>query len=251
MWLLISLGFMASAWAQGTGAVTYGNLYRNDLQSDMPAVHFERRVIQTPLGKTVFGRWQSPDGKELTTESVEYIGSEMRRYTLKQKQISEWGTAEVRGKKIFFEWRKMEDGKEKVEKGDEDLHEDTVVVEQMIDLLRERWDTLMKGDDVNVRFVVLSRRETVGFKIYKDREIDYEGTPAVVLKMKPQNIFIALFVNPLYLTFAKDGDHRILEVDGRMPVKKFKDGDYSDIEGILRFDEAPPASFSSLAPVSR
>ncbi len=205
-----------------------------------PAYRFQRQVLEGVAGaRTAVSRYQDMEGKEVVFESVEYVGGDLKRYVFKQRQINQEASFEVRGTKGLFTLKKQVKGKgEKIETASRDLEPEVVVIDQLIDKMREKWASLMKGDDYEFRFVVVFNKDVYGFEVFKDKEIDYGGKPAVVFKMKPSSFFISMFVRPLYLTFERDGERRILEVDGRMPIKHFSDdgsGDYSDIEAILRF----------------
>jgi hypothetical protein len=203
--------------------------------------------------RTVVARYTDMEGKEIVFESAEYAGGALKRYVFKQRQIEQEGMYEVQGDKGLFTLKKHDKKKgEVVETAKKDIEPETVVIDQLIDKMRDKWAQLMKGEDYDFRFVVVFNKDIYGFEVFKDREAEYGGKPAVVFKMKPRNFFISMFVKPLYLTFEKEGAHRLLEVDGRMPIKRFHDGDYDDIEAIVRFkyDDARTPAAPAATPVS-
>ena len=79
---------------------------------------------------------------------------------------------------------------------------------------------------------MIDRRETVGFTLKKDSETTFNGTKAVVIRMKPSSFVISALVSPLYFTFTEDGS-RALQLKGRLPVK-IKDGNsWKDFDGRM------------------
>ena len=112
----------------------------------------------------------------------------------------------------------------------------------MVTQIYNKWtDIIEKEEDLDMDLAIISRKDTVGIKIFKDEEIEYEGKKAYLLKMKPRSFIIAMFVKPMYFVFEKGGDHRPLEIRGRLPIKHFSDpknnpDDYNDILGDLKLE---------------
>jgi len=102
--------------------------------------------------------------------------------------------------------------------------------------LTAHWDDLLKGKEVKCRYIAADRAETIGFKFVKHAESIRNGKPVVVFKMSASSFVIAAFVNPIFVTMEKDGDHRVLEYDGRA-TPKIKDGNtWRDLDAVTVFD---------------
>ena len=74
------------------------------------------------------------------------------------------------------------------------------------------------------------------FKFAKHAESTRNGKPVVVLKMSPSSFVIATFVNPIFVTMEKEGEHHVLQYDGRT-TPKIKDGNkWKDLDAVTVFD---------------
>jgi len=167
-----------------------------------------------------------PDGRSAVEEQVFFDKNHrLHRYTTEQLQTQEKGFLEIRDQKIFFSYTK--NGKTKT--NSEELETPFVVGPTMVPYLKKHWAQLMAGDTIKVRFGVLDRRETVGFKYFKYENLRFQQKPAVVIKMKPSSFFIAALVDPLYLTFSPDGQ-KLLAIKGRTRPKIKKNGKWKDLD---------------------
>jgi hypothetical protein len=59
--------------------------------------------------------------------------------------------------------------------------------------IQAHWQELVSGKDVDMRFGVPERRETVGFKIFKEKETKMDGHDVIVAKMKPTSLADELY----------------------------------------------------------
>jgi hypothetical protein len=176
-----------------------------------------RKIIQV-----VFS---DPQGHVAVTEEGVVENGNIVSYTVDQKQTNEWGSLEVKGNKVSFTYKK--EGKTSAD--DEDLKENLVVAPTLVDYLKKNWSTILKGDDVDVRYAALDRKETVGFKFFKVKEERRDGVDTVTVKMKPTSFVIAAIVSPLFFTFEKS-DAKLIEIAGRT-LPKLKSGDkYKDLD---------------------
>jgi hypothetical protein len=82
----------------------------------------------------------------------------------------------------------------------------------------------------------------VGFKLFKDGERELKGKPAVDIVMKPSSIFIAAIAPSFRVTVEKSSPHRLLEINGRLPVRMPKvnppksRSDWKAIDARIEFD---------------
>ncbi len=172
---------------------------------------------------------QSPDGKVAVIEEAtvqEGDPSKIVRFQIHQKQTGEEGTLEVKDGKLHFSYTKNG----KTDTDTEDYKENTIVGPTTLPYLKKHWDKILAGDDVDVRYASLDRKETVGFKFFKIGETD----KAIIVKMKPTSIVIAAIVDPLIFTFYKDGS-KLYELKGRAVPKRNVDGKWKDLDADIVF----------------
>jgi hypothetical protein len=180
---------------------------------------------------TINNTFQTPDGKVVATEKTIMKNDRLVSYEIEQKQINAAGKIEVQGDKLNFTYTK--DGKTK---SDSEKTKDNVVVgPTLISYMHGKWKELMDGKDVDIRFAVADRRETVGFTLKKVETKDYSGQKAVVIRMKPTSFLIAAIVNPLHFTMNLDGDH-LFEMRGRVIPKMQVPGGFKELDGVTVYE---------------
>lgn len=203
-----------------------------DKDSHHQHVLFEWQRLETPVsgGLTIKTVFTSPDNSIAATEDVLTENGKIKTYTVHQNQLGETGTMEVKDGKIHFSYTK----EGKVSTNEEDLPDNLIIGPTLVDYLTQRKDLLLRGESVAVRFAVLDRKETVGFKFFKDSEGSFEGKPSVVIKMKPSSFVIAAIVDPLYFTFLKD-EWKLAELVGRTIPKQKRDGKWKDLDADILY----------------
>ena len=149
-----------------------------------------------------------------------------------QNQNNEKGSIErKRRARLFFVLGK--EGKTRTD--DEDFKPNTLVGPTTIGYVLKHWKEIMNDDDVDVRFGVLDRRETVGFKFFKIKEEKEGDQDVIVVKMKPTSIIIASLVDPLIFRFDKAGT-KVLSIVGRTLPKQLIDGKWKDLDAESVYD---------------
>jgi hypothetical protein len=89
------------------------------------------------------------------------------------------------------------------------------VIEKFIQL---HWDLIVeKGMTVGCRMGVLEREDTIGFKFFRDGEIELQGKKLIRLVFKPSSIVIAALVPNLQLYF-DPATKRMVRYSGRTPL---------------------------------
>jgi hypothetical protein len=111
------------------------------------------------------------------------------------------------------------------------------------------FDALAKGSAAKFRYIVLSRKETVGFKLVKESETTWHGKPVLRIRMEPTSIIIARLVDPLIFVVEKDGAHHILEYAGRTTPRIKAGNKWKELDAITVFDwkESPAQTAASSA----
>jgi hypothetical protein len=86
------------------------------------------------------------------------------------------------------------------------------------------------------RYVVVPRRETVGFTFAKESETASQGRAVVIIKMEPTSLIIARLVDPVFFTVEKDGQHRVLQYVGRVTPKAKAGNKWDDLDATFVFE---------------
>ena len=86
------------------------------------------------------------------------------------------------------------------------------------------------------RYVVVPRRETVGFTFAKESETTAQGRAVVIIKMEATSIIIAQLVDPVFFTVEKDSPHRVLQYVGRVTPKTKAGNKWDDLDANFVFE---------------
>lgn len=183
----------------------------------------------TGLGQKIKSIYKTPSGEIAVLETVEIDTSgKLKRLEQDRRQNNERGVLEIRDDTAHFTYQR--DGK--TESDSEKATPNLVVGPWLVPHLLLNWDTLLQGKTIDVRFAVLDRKETVGFKFFKYSEEHRNGQDLIILKMKPTSIVIAAIVDPLYFYFDKK-TKALVELHGRTIPKIYKDGKWQDLEAKI------------------
>lgn len=214
---------------------TYGAKILDSSDRKTVLFTYKHEAVPKDEGTLVTNTFTSPDGKVAAVETAEFVkdasGPRLRLYKMDQKQVGAVGQVEVKDGVAHFSYSK--DGATKT--SSEKVGDDFIAGPSLVGHLQARWAKLMKGDTVKTRFVVLDRRETVGFQFYKEKETEVNGQKAVVIKMKPSSFLIAALVDPLHFYFTPDGQ-RLLQMQGRVQVKKNEGGKWKDLDALTVYE---------------
>ncbi len=222
------LNFTSPAWA-----ITYtAKLY--ELNSDKQKLLYQMKREETNVSdntnvKTTIT--EPTNKKEAVIEELLLKDGKILKYQIHQKQLGDERTLEVKDGKVIF--TTVSDGKTKTDQ--EDLAPNLVVGPTVIDYLKKNWKDIVGGETISIRFAVLERRDTVGFKFFKESELKINGKDCIVVKMKPTSFIIAAVVNPLLFTFEKDSV-KLLELKGRTLLKQNVNGTWKDLDADIVYE---------------
>ena len=244
MLAMLSLLLPVAVFAQSTTQML-GDIYYPSSKSS-PNFKYEKTTIETPDGgHRSHIRYSDLDGKILVEEEFVYQGETPILYRYDQKQVHESGEIKIEQNKVFYSYSKQG----KTETDSDSLEPETVFTDMIPTLLQKNWALLQNGDSVKVRLLLVERLETVGFKFFKDKERDYKGIPAVDFTMKPSSFIIAALAPSITITVSKASPHRLLETNGRLPVrvaevpdpKRRQDWRAIDAKMILSYPQETPS----------
>jgi hypothetical protein len=211
---LLCLAICVSSNAIAAMESTRGKIFYPEESLDTPFTYLYEKSVKgaDTIGKT---QYFDSSGKVVIEEETVYEDGKFRLYKYHQLQTNEKGTVEIKGKKVFYHY--TSEGKTYTE--EDDVEERMIVPDMVVDTYRDSWDELMKDESVYVRFLLLERQESIGFKFFKERDLEYEGKSAVELIMKPSSFIIAALAPKIRLIVEKNPPHRLLEMRGRLPVR--------------------------------
>jgi hypothetical protein len=200
---------------------------------------FTRRATRTNNSLDVVRKYTYPDGKVAALERVIYNGDMLVSYTLEDLQSGASGSAIIKRSSngqegIAFEYRKDPGAKQK--SANEELVPDTILADMLAPFVVSHWKALMLGEKVKCRYIVVMRRETVGFTFLKCAESIKDGKPVVTIKMEPSSAIIGALIDPLFFTMEKDAPHHILEYSGRTTPKVREGNSWKNLDGVTVFD---------------
>lgn len=220
-------------------ALLMGTIYAANSDRKRVLYKFKRTVTRSGNTVTAVREFTAPDGQPVGRERAVYEGDNLVSYELEELQIMARGNIKLsRDSKteatIAFKYVSGNNTRTNV--STESLRPDTLISDMIAPFLAAHWNDLMKGKVVKCRYVAADRAETVGFKFAKHAESMVQGKPAVIIKMSPSSFVIAALVDPLFFTMEKDGEHRVLQYDGRT-TPKIRDGNkWKDLDAVTVFD---------------
>jgi hypothetical protein len=139
------------------------------------------------------------------------------------------------GKRSFdFEYSGEAGGRAKTHT--EDLPENALIGDMVGPFLVAHWDALARGDKVKCRYLVVPRRETLGFTFVKDKDTSYQGQGAILVRMEPSSRLLAALVDPLFFTIETNSPHRVWGYSGRTTPKIRSGNKWKDLDGVTVFD---------------
>lgn len=216
-----------------------GTIYAADSNQKRVLYKFKRTVTRSGNTLEAVREFIDPEGQLAARESAVYEGDRLVSYELEELQIKARGTVKLShdlktGATIAFKY--TSDNNTRTNVNTESLRPDTLIGDMIAPFLVAHWNDLMMGREVKCRYVVAARAETVGFKFAKHAESTVKGKPVVLIKMWPSSFIIAKLVDPLFFTMEKDGEHRVLQYEGRT-TPKIKDGNkWKDLDAVAVFD---------------
>lgn len=218
-----------------------GSIYGQGGDKEKLLYKFQREATRTGNSLNVQRDYTYPDGKQAARERAVYEGNDLVYYELKEPPTGAEGSATIKREpknpgngSIEFEFTSQTGKKPKADS--EALRENTLINDMIGPFLASHWDALVGGQKVKCRYVVVPRRETVGFTFVRDSESLWRNKRVIILKMEPTSPVISTLVDPLYFTIEKDPPHRVLQYVGRTTPKVEIAGKWKDFDAVTVFD---------------
>jgi hypothetical protein len=256
---VIVLGMVGAAPANGGGspgsdsqikAIDYaeprdlvGRIFAQDPGPRKLLFESERKGDRTGATVHITCDYTGTDGSLVARDRILYEAGRLVSYEEEELQKAEKGNATIRpdpkhpGKwRIYFEYTVGQGSAAKTTSASEAMETDTLVDDMLLGFIQSHWDTLDQGSAAKFRYIVLSRKETVGFKLVKESESKWQGMPVVRIRMEPTSIIIARLVDPLIFVVEKHGTHRIMEYIGRTTPRIKAGNKWKELDAITVFD---------------
>jgi len=203
----------------------------------------ERRAFETNGAVHATCDYTYPNGELAAQDRIVYRNGQLLSFEEDQLQLGEKGSAVIRpdpkhlgAHRIFFSYTIGRGSAARTSTASEALENDTLADDMIGPFIASHWSLLEKGTPVKFRLLVLSRRETVGFKFVKESESIRKGVPVARLRMEPTSIIIAHLVDPLYFEVEKDPPHRVLEYMGRTTPLVRSGNKWKDLDARCVYD---------------
>jgi hypothetical protein len=208
---------------------------------------FKRTATRSGTKISVVREYMYPDGKPAARETAIYDGDDLVSFRLEELQIRAAGRAMVRRETsnplqgtVAFEYAKDLASGARPKTSTEALRADTLTSDMVAPFLASHWAELANGQKIKCRYVVVPRRETVGFAFVRESDTTYQGRKAVILRMEATSPIIARLVDPLYFTVEAAAPHRVFQFVGRMTPKVKVGSAWEDLDGLMVFDWPSP-----------
>ena len=215
----------------------------------------ERRAFETNGVVQATCDYTYPNGELAAQDRIAYHNGHLVSFEEDQLQLGEKGSAVIRADpkhpgahRIFFSYTTGQGSAARTSTGSEPLENDTLADDMIGPYIASHWSVLEKGTPAKFRLLVLSRKETVGFKLVKETEGARKGIPVVHVRMEPTSIIIACLVDPLYFEVEKAPPHRVLEYRGRTTPLARSGNKWKDLDARCVYDWAHEVAQSASAP---
>jgi hypothetical protein len=152
-----------------------GAIYSKGREPKQLLFNFKRVATRSGLTLTVQRAFTYPDGKPAVRERVLYQRDKLVLYELEELQLGASGSATLRQAdngsgegSLAFEYTKEPGGRP--QRRTETLMQNTLIDDMVGPFLISHWNALLRGEKVKCRYIVVPRRDTVGFTFVKDSE---------------------------------------------------------------------------------
>jgi hypothetical protein len=233
----------AEAPAYEAPEVITASIYARDDTGGRPLFKFKRTATRSGSTVHVLREYTYPDGKIAALERAVYQDNALVLYELVELQTGGAGSARIEHDpakadkgRILFQYAKDASRLAASATRTEGLLGDTLVNDTVGPFLAAHWNHLLRGDKVTCRYIVVPRKETVGFSFRKESETKWHGRDVIELKMEPTSLMIAALVDPLHFFVEKSPPHRVLEYTGRTTPKVGQPGHWTDLDAVTVFD---------------
>jgi hypothetical protein len=221
--VLVAMGILS-----GHMALAYsGVAYEQGSNKSKKLFTYENQSETMPDGTLkITGLFKDISGKVLVQEVSILKGNDVVSYEIDHAQTGRKGKITVSGSEVSFS-KTEKNGDQKSDS--EKLKKSLVISSTFVKFVGSQWASIMSGKEVDVRYGVWDRAETVGFTISKTGEEKRGSEVLMKLKMEPTSFVIKALVKPIHFLFSADGT-KLVEMNGRVSPKRADGGDFKDLD---------------------
>ena len=228
--LVLLLSASAVTTAVSINALAYsGVVYEQGSQKSKKLYTYQNTPTEQGELTNLQADFMDLSGQVVVSETAVLKGLEVVSYKIDHKQLKSQGQIEVRDGKIYFT-KINADGSKKTD--DESLEKNFVVSMSFTRFVKSKWQDIIQGKEVEIRYGVWDRLETVGFTLAKTGEETINNQKAIVVRMKPTSFVIAALVKPVFFKISEDGS-MLMEMNGRVAPKKADGNSWKDLDAEI------------------
>jgi len=210
--------FAFSYSLQATTIETPSKIYYSKKAKDQVFSSLRSETILPSAERNVKRTHHNINGQLATLEKIKYQAQNLLSYSFESKQTKDRGSIVKKADKLVLTYSKK--GKKEKSKSI-DLAPNLLIGDQVMDYLRANWDKVSTGKVLKVKYIALSRLESIDFEFVKTAEEVIKGKNTLKVKMSPSSWLISKLVDPIFFYIEKDNKHRLLALEGRVTPKKY------------------------------
>lgn len=178
---------------------------------------------------SVTSEFKDLSGSLLVKETSSGNGGKLLKYSIERIQTKEKATIEVKDNRVVF--RYFDRFNEKTEKKEKLDGKAPFIIGHMIPgLIEENWSKILNKEDIEVRYAVWYRSESLAFRFrFKDETKDN-----INVTMEPTSFVIRQLVDPIVFSFEKSSK-KLMSIRGRTIPKIEIDGKLKDFDAITKY----------------
>ena len=154
-------------------------------------------------------------GKVVATEKLTEVKGKFYSYEYHRLNAGEGGDVTLKGNTLYYKYTIQ--GKTETE--DLELPVNYVVGAGLTSHVRGKWNEILAGKEVHIRYGVVDRQDIYRFKLFKIGTGKLNGKDTINVQMMPATWLISKLVKPLYFKFSTDGAD-VYEIEGRTILLK-------------------------------
>ena len=215
----------------GFELVLSGEVYNVDKTKKI--MTFERHEEKISKSETnIKGIFKDLNGKILVIETATLKEGVTINAGVEHFQTKESGTITLKDGILSF--KKKVDGE--IELDTEKHTPNFLVGMTFIPFIHRHWKEILNGDSIESRFGVWYRKDTVGFDLFKTKDLEIEGRKYIEIKMSASSFIIRAIVDPIYFIFEKETKN-LKSVTGRVSPKSVVKGKHKDLDAFIEYTE--------------
>jgi len=202
-------------------------IYEFDSNLQKPLYKGKYSILVEGNKATQINTIRDMNGNIVTVETLVSENGIFSKYGYQRINASEGGEIIHKGNILHYTY--IKDGKTKT---DELIYPQSFVVGPALTAYaRTKWDTIMKGEELPIKYGVLDRLDIFRFKLVKEEMSKRGAEDVVIVKLMPATWLVSKLVNPVYLTFSMDGS-KVYQVKGRTFLLVKKDGKWEPLDAV-------------------